>query len=111
MAPTCVAARGATPATAALRAGSGRRHEVFVCGACATTLWSRDHLVPAALFVRGGTLDDPRGITPDVHPFTRSKAPCLAPPTDVPAFATFYRIPAVWSPVQQARWRRARTAG
>jgi hypothetical protein len=110
MAPTCVAARGATPATAALRAGSGRRHEVFVCGACATTLWSRDHLVPAALFVRGGTLDDPRGITPDVHLFTRSKAPWLALPTDVPAFATFYRIPAVWSPLQLARWRRARTA-
>jgi hypothetical protein len=45
-----------------------------------------------------------------VHLFTRSKAPWLALPTDVPAFATFYRIPAVWSPLQLARWRRARTA-
>ena len=28
---------------------------------------------PEVRFVRGGTLDDPRAIAPDVHIFTRSK--------------------------------------
>jgi hypothetical protein len=106
-----VTTSGASPRSFALRAGSGRRHEVFFCGDCGTTLWSHYHVVPAALFVRAGTLDDPRGVTPDVHLFTRSKLPWVALPAGVPAFAAFYRIAAVWSPAQRARWRRARTAG
>jgi hypothetical protein len=108
---SCVTASGAVPRSFALRAGSGRPHEVFFCGDCGTTLWSRYHLVPAALFVRAGTLDDPRAIAPDVHLFTRSKLPWVALPAGVPAFASFYRIAAVWSAEQQARWRRARTIG
>jgi hypothetical protein len=107
---SCVTASGAAPQSFALRAGSGRRHEVFFCGACGTTLWSRYHLVPAALFVRAGTLDDPSAAVPDVHLFTRSKLPWVTLPEGVPAFASFYRIAAVWSPEQQARWRRARAA-
>jgi hypothetical protein len=105
-----VTARGAAPTSFALRAGSGRRHEVFFCATCGTTLWSRYRLVPAALFVRAGTLDDPRSVTPNVHLFIRSKLPWVTLPADVPAFASFYRIAAVWSPEQQARWRRARAA-
>jgi hypothetical protein len=106
---SCVLATGATRSFA-LRAGGGRTHEVVRCASCGTTLWSRYQLVPAALFVRAGTLDDPRAVTPDVHLFTRSKLPWVVVPKGVPAFAAFYRIAAVWSPEQQARWRRARAA-
>jgi glutathione-dependent formaldehyde-activating enzyme len=101
---------GAEPASFTLRAGSGRKHEVFFCATCGTALWSRYHMVPAALFVRAGTLDDPRAVAPDVHLFTRSKLPWVTIPAGVPAFASFYRIASVWSPEQQARWRRARAA-
>ena len=47
-------------------------------------------------FVRGGTLDDPTTITPDVHIFTRSKVRWLALPPDTPAFDVYYDPKAVW---------------
>jgi hypothetical protein len=97
-----------TPASFRLTGGSGRRHDVFACGTCATQLWSRYQAVPRALFVRVGTLDDPHAVTPDVHIFTRSKAPWLALPKGVPAFRTFYKLDAVWSSGSRARWQRKR---
>jgi hypothetical protein len=47
-------------------------------------------------FVRGGTLDDPSSITPDVHIYTRSKLPWVALPDSVPAFEAFYDIRELW---------------
>jgi len=98
-----------TPAPFRLKGGSGRRHDVVACTTCATQLWSRYQVVPRALFVRAGTLDDPHAVTPDVHIFTRSKAPWLALPTGTPAFRTFYKLDAVWSRESLSRWRRRRT--
>jgi len=44
------------------------------------------------LFVRGGTLDDPSGVTPDVHIFTRSKLSWIV----LPAFEVYYDRNALW---------------
>ena len=85
---------------------SGRRHDVFHCPTCGTALWSKYHAVPGdTLFVRGGTLDDPEAITPDVHIFTRSKAPWLELPKDARVFPAYYKRSEVWSPESLARWR------
>ena len=47
-------------------------------------------------FVRGGTLDDPAAVAPDVHIFTRSKLPWVALPDSVPAFAVYYDTKKLW---------------
>jgi hypothetical protein len=47
-------------------------------------------------FVRGGTLDDPSSITPDVHIYTRSKLSWITLPDAVPAFATYYDTKKLW---------------
>src|SRR5205807_8127112 len=94
------------PASFRLKGGSGQPHDVFFCQRCGTTLWSRYHPVPWALFVRAGTLDDPDAVKPDVHIFTRSKLPWLELPKGVPAFKTFYRIDEVWSEESRKRLGR-----
>jgi hypothetical protein len=101
------------PASVRLKGGStGKPHDVFFCAACATQLWSRYQVVGDALFVRGGTLDDPRAVAPDVHIFTRTKLPWLELPADVPAFKTYYKRNQVWSAESKRRLKaaRARTA-
>jgi hypothetical protein len=47
-------------------------------------------------FVRGGTLDDPSSIMPDVHIFTRSKLGWTTLPESVPAFEVYYDTKALW---------------
>ena len=51
---------------------------------------------PAVLFVRGGTLDDPTDVTPDVHIFTRSKVAWVAVPLGAPAFEVHYDPKKLW---------------
>jgi hypothetical protein len=95
------------PKSLLLTAGSGKPHEVFYCGNCATRLWSKYHAAPGdTLLVRVGTLDHPEQVKPDVHIFTRSKMPWLQLPPDVPSFAAFYKIPEVWPAASQERLRR-----
>jgi hypothetical protein len=90
-----------------LAAGTGKPQDVFFCGNCGTTLWSRYHIVPSdCLFVRAGTLDTPEAVMPDVHIFTRSKLPWLTLPAGVPAFQTAYKIDEVWSADSLERLRR-----
>ena len=73
----CVERQGPEPRVFRAEGGSGRPHEVFSCPSCATQLWSRYHGSGATLFVRGGTLDAPDSVTPDIHIFTRSKLPWM----------------------------------
>jgi hypothetical protein len=47
-------------------------------------------------FVRGGTLDDPSGVSPDVHIFTRSKPGWITLPESVPAFEVYYDTKTLW---------------
>src|SRR5216683_6526100 len=103
---------GATlPKSFKVKAGSGKPHEVFFCGDCATDVWSKYHAVPSdTLFVRAGTLDNPTAVKPDVHIFTRTKLPWLDLPKDVPAFKSFYKIKDVWPVESQARLRQNASA-
>src|SRR5690348_2395875 len=93
-----VASGSAAPKSVHLAGGSGKGHDLFFCGDCGTTLWSRYHIVPGdALFVRAGTLDNPEAVTPDVHIYTRSKLPWLQLPEGVRAFASSYKLAEIWS--------------
>ncbi len=85
---------------------SGKPCEVWFCDACGTALWSRYHVSPGdCRWVRGGTLDDPASITPDVHIWTRSKMPFVTLPDDVPVFEQFYDLKQVWSADSLGRLR------
>jgi hypothetical protein len=97
----------AAPKSFRLAAGSGRHHDVFFCGTCGTTLWSRYQIAPGdALFVRAGTLDDPAAVTPDVHLFTRSKLPWLDLPQGTRAFQSIYKIDEIWPAESRERLRQ-----
>jgi hypothetical protein len=87
--------------------GSGQPHDVFACGTCSTHLWSKYHAAPGdTVLLRAGTLDDPAGIAPDVHIFTRSKLPWLPLPAGARSFEAFYKLDEVWSPESLVRWRQ-----
>ena len=104
-----VEATGPAPQSFRLAGGSGQHHDVFFCGACGTTLWSRYHGAPGDfLFVRAGTLDSPEAVRPDVHIFTRSKVPWLELPPDAHAFKEFYKLSDVWPEQSLARIGRKR---
>jgi hypothetical protein len=55
-----------------------------------------DYGRPEVLFVRGGTLDDPASVAPDVHIFTRSKLPWVTLPDGVPAVDVYYDSKQLW---------------
>lgn len=85
---------------------SGKPHDVFRCAKCGAALWSKYHAAPGdTLLVRAGALDDPAAITPDVHIFTRSKAPWFDLPADARVFPAFYKFDEVWSPASLERWK------
>lgn len=99
----------ARPKSFELRAGSGKRHEVFFCETCGTALWSRYEIAPGdALFVRAGTLDHPEAVRPDVHIFTRTKLPWLPLPEGARSFEQGYKLEEVWSPESLERLRQDR---
>jgi hypothetical protein len=91
---------------------SGKPHDVFRCPKCGTALWSKYHAAPGdTVLLRGGTLDDPASVTPDVHIFTRSKLPWLELPKGAQVFDAFYKFDEVWSSASLARWRDLVAAG
>jgi hypothetical protein len=101
-----VARGGPEPVAFRHTAGSGKPHDVFTCPACGTALWSKYHAAPGdTVLLRGGTLDDPASVKPDVHIFTRSKLPWLDLSKDARVFDAFYKIDEVWPPESLARWR------
>ena len=73
----------------------GSVQRIYRCPQCQLAVFS-EYGGPAVRFVRGGTLDDPSSITPDVHIYTRSKLPWVTLPDSVPAFEAFYDIRELW---------------
>jgi len=73
----------------------GSVQNVYRCPDCQVAVFS-DYGQAEVLFVRGGTLDDPSSVAPDVHIFTRSKLPWLALPDAVPAFDVYYDSKQLW---------------
>ncbi|MGH6870352.1 MAG: GFA family protein [Rhizomicrobium sp.] len=75
---------------------SGKPHVVARCPRCKTALWSTYGGREAVRFVRAGTLDDARGLTPDVHIFTRSKVPWVTLPGEGARGSSTGRAPGVF---------------
>jgi hypothetical protein len=75
----------------------GGAQRIFRCPRCQVALFS-EYGPPEVRFVRGGTLDDPTGVTPDVHIYTRSKVGWVIIPEGTPAFDVYYDTAKVWPP-------------
>ncbi len=73
----------------------GSMQRIYRCPSCQVAVYS-EYTCPEVRFVRGGTLDDPAGVTPDVHIFTGSKLPWVILPESVPAFDVYYDTRALW---------------
>ena len=79
-----------------------RPQRIFRCPECEVAVFS-EYGSPAVKFVRGGTLDDPTSIEPDVHIYTRSKLPWVTLPEGVTAFEAFYELAEFWPAESLAR--------
>ena len=77
---------------------SGEGQKIFRCPQCWVALWSNYATAVGDKigFVRAGTLDDPDGVAPSIHIFTRSKVPWLTLPPDVPAVEIYYDRDTEW---------------
>jgi hypothetical protein len=90
---------------------SGRGQKIHRCPTCRVAVWSNYAGAGDAIrFVRGGTLDEPDRVPPDIHIFTSSKQTWVQLPTDVPAVAEFYDVAEHWPAESLERARLARSA-
>jgi hypothetical protein len=82
--------------------GANTKQRIFRCPTCQVAVFS--HYTSARVaYVRGGTLDMPSSIEPDVHIYTRSKLPWVVLPEGVPAFRTYYDTEKLWPPASRKR--------
>jgi hypothetical protein len=84
----------------------GSKQRIYRCPDCQIALYS-EYGGPAVRFVRGGTLDEPRSITPDVHIYTRSKVGWVTLPESAAAFDEYYDSKQLWPAESLARLRAA----
>jgi hypothetical protein len=87
----------------------GSTQRIFRCPMCHVAVFS-EYGRPEVRFVRGGTLDDPSAITPDVHIYTRSKLPWIALPDTAPAFEEYYDMRALWPAASLERLKAMKAA-
>jgi hypothetical protein len=73
----------------------GRSQRIFRCSVCQVAIFS-EYGRPEVRFVRGGALDEPSSVSPDVHIYTRSKVGWVMLPDSVPAFEVYYDSKALW---------------
>jgi hypothetical protein len=90
---------------------SGRPHGIYRCRACGIAVWSEYGGVTAIRFVRVGSLDNPRALSPDVHIFTRSKLPWITLPAGTPAFEVYYDSKTLWPEASLERRKAAMGGG
>ncbi|HZZ87636.1 MAG TPA: GFA family protein [Caulobacteraceae bacterium] len=90
---------------------SGTPQLIHRCPACHVALWSHYGGRRYGAFVRAGTLDQPSGVQPDAHIFTRSKQPWVNLDGGAPAFEVFYDPQTQWLPESLARRRAAAARG
>ena len=82
----------------------GSTQRIHRCPDCQVAVYS-EYGRSEVRFVRGGTLDEPSSVAPDVHIFTRSKLPWVTLPEDVPAVEVYYDSKALWPPESLERLR------
>jgi hypothetical protein len=75
----------------------GSAQRIYRCPDCRVAVFS-EYGGPVVKFVRGGTLDQPASVAPDVHIYTRSKLPWVTLPESVPAFEVYYDSKTLWPP-------------
>jgi hypothetical protein len=73
----------------------GSVQRIFRCPRCQVAVFS-EYSRPDVRLVRGGTLDDPTHISPDVHIYTRSKVGWLTLSQGAPAFEVYYNPKQLW---------------
>jgi hypothetical protein len=95
-----------TPAEVEVPRDEGRPQRIFRCPNCQIAVFS-EYSSPNVRFVRGGTLDDPTTITPDVHIYARSKVGWVTLPPQTPAFDVYYDTKALWPAASFERLRAA----
>lgn len=95
-----------TPVAVEAPRDDGTVQRIFRCPRCQTAVFSQ-YTAPQLRFVRGGTLDDPAGVTPDVHIFTRSKVDWVTLPPQTPAFEVYYDTKALWPAASYERLKAA----
>jgi hypothetical protein len=89
---------------------SGKGQRIARCPKCSVALWSHyPGAGDAVSFVRVGTLDNPTRHAPDAHIFTSTKQPWVQLPTDVPAFAEFYKPAEQWPKESLSRYAALKT--
>jgi hypothetical protein len=102
------------PEPVAVPRDDGSTQRIYRCPACRVAVFS-EYGRPEVRFVRGGTLDDPSTVEPDVHIFTRSKVPWVPLPDSKPAFEVYYDTKTLWPAESLERLRAilppARTEG
>jgi hypothetical protein len=84
----------------------GSTQRIHRCPDCQVAVYS-EYGRPEVRFVRGGTLDEPSSVAPDVHIFTRSKLPWVTLPEEVPAVEVYYDSKALWPAESLERLRAA----
>ena len=88
----------------------GNKQRIYRCPTCQVAVYS-DYGRSEVLFVRAGTLDQPSGVTPDVHIYTKSKLGWVTLPDSVPAFDVYYDSKALWPPASLERLQAAFAPG
>jgi hypothetical protein len=83
------------PQVVSVPRSGGKKQRIWRCPSCQIAVFSK-YTSPRVRFVRGGTLDDPSSVAPDVHIFTRSKLPWVTLPDSVPAFNVYYDPEKLW---------------
>lgn len=85
-------------------------HDIYRCRKCKVAVWSDYGRRRGLRFVRVGTLDDPSALRPDLHIYTRAKAPWLRLPKGARAFRDYYETKKVWPKAAYARLQAALAA-
>ena len=86
---------GGEPEPVSVPRSGKQKQKIWRCPTCQIAVFSQ-YTSAKVRFVRGGTLDDPASVEPDVHIFTRSKLPWVELPESVPAFNTYYDTKKLW---------------
>jgi hypothetical protein len=84
-----------TPQPVEVPRDDGSTQRIFRCSRCQVAVYS-EYSRRGVRFVRGGSLDDPTRVTPDVHIYTRSKVDWVTLPEGTPAFEAYYDTKLLW---------------
>jgi len=89
--PEHVELLGERPERYDLETASGRGQRNMRCPHCKTSVWGIYNMAGEGVwFIRGGTLDDPKKVEPDLHIFTDTKLPWVKIPDGAEQFPQFY---------------------